>query len=38
MIALALLLESFGRDVMWLWARRVPKVSLATQRPAVDVD
>ncbi len=36
-VALALLLESFGRDVLWLWARRVRKVSPATGRPAVDV-
>lgn len=24
LVALALLVESFGRDVIWLWARRVP--------------
>ncbi|MDG6105085.1 CDP-alcohol phosphatidyltransferase family protein [Dactylosporangium aurantiacum] len=32
MVALALLVESFGRDVIWLWARRRPAVSLATPR------
>jgi phosphatidylglycerophosphate synthase len=36
MIALALLVESFGRDVLWLWLRRVPAMSLTARGSTVD--
>ena len=36
MVALALLVESFGRDVLWLWARRVPQVAYTRPRSTVD--
>lgn len=37
MIALVLLVESFGRDVVWLWAHRAPKVELGCRPGAAPI-